>query len=117
MANSADPEKPTDLKKPTDLDLHCLQRQGISGLSRTRVNNKLVRTSFCYINISSLEIDHELPAIIIYQTKVSCVARTKQSMKLAISNDELIIESMSFSTFTWFGKKPLSTTNEPISSN
>ena len=25
------------LKKPTDLDLHCLQRQGISGLSRTRV--------------------------------------------------------------------------------
>ena len=24
-------------KKPTDLDLHCLQRQGISGLSRTRV--------------------------------------------------------------------------------
>ena len=28
MANSADP----------DLDLHCLQRQGISGFSRTRVN-------------------------------------------------------------------------------
>ena len=26
------------LQKPTDLDLHCLQRQGISGLSRTRVN-------------------------------------------------------------------------------
>ena len=26
------------LKKPTDLDLHWLQRQGISGLSRTRVN-------------------------------------------------------------------------------
>ena len=25
------------LQKPTDLDLHCLQRQGISGLSRTRV--------------------------------------------------------------------------------
>ena len=33
MANSADP----DLQKPTDLDLHSLQRQGISGLSRTRV--------------------------------------------------------------------------------
>ena len=29
MANSADP----DLKKPTDLDLHYLQRQGISGFS------------------------------------------------------------------------------------
>ena len=26
------------LKKPTDLDLHCLQRQAISGFSRTRVN-------------------------------------------------------------------------------
>ena len=25
------------LKKPTDLDLHCLQKQGISGFSRTRV--------------------------------------------------------------------------------
>ena len=25
------------LQKPTDLDLHCLQRQDISGLSRTRV--------------------------------------------------------------------------------
>ena len=29
MANSAD---------PTDLDLHCLQRQGISGFSKTRVS-------------------------------------------------------------------------------
>ena len=26
------------LQKPTDLALHCLQRQGISGFSRTRVN-------------------------------------------------------------------------------
>ena len=26
------------LKKPTDLDLHCLKRQGISAISRTRVN-------------------------------------------------------------------------------
>ena len=25
------------LQKPTDLELHCLQRQGISGISRTRV--------------------------------------------------------------------------------
>ena len=29
-----------DKKKPTDLDLHCLQRQGISGFSRTRLNLK-----------------------------------------------------------------------------
>ena len=27
------------LQKPTDLDLHCLQRQDISGFSRTRVKN------------------------------------------------------------------------------
>ena len=27
------------LKKPTDLDLHCLERQGISGFRRTRVNS------------------------------------------------------------------------------
>ena len=32
IANSADPDQ------PTDLDLHCLQRQGISGFSRTWVN-------------------------------------------------------------------------------
>ena len=28
---------PLLLKKPTDLDLHCLQRQAISGFSRTIV--------------------------------------------------------------------------------
>ena len=35
MTKSADP----DLKKPTDLDLHCLQRQGIPGISRTKVKS------------------------------------------------------------------------------
>ena len=34
MTNSADPDQ---VKKPTDLDLHFLQRQGLSGFSRTRV--------------------------------------------------------------------------------
>ena len=29
------------LQKPADLDLHCLQRQGISGFSRTRVNDSV----------------------------------------------------------------------------
>ena len=37
MTNSADPDQLASLKKPTDLDLHCLQRQGISGFSMTRV--------------------------------------------------------------------------------
>ena len=36
MANSADSDQ-----KPTGLDLHCLQRQGISGFSMTRVKRRL----------------------------------------------------------------------------
>ena len=45
MANSADPDQLICqiqiswlLQKPADLDLHCLQRQGISGYSRTSIN-------------------------------------------------------------------------------
>ena len=37
MANSAEPDQ---LASPTDLDLHCLQRQGISGFRRTRVKGE-----------------------------------------------------------------------------
>ena len=37
MTNNADPGQLAS-KKPTDLDVHCLQRQGISGFRRTRVN-------------------------------------------------------------------------------
>ena len=33
------------LKKPTDLELHCLQRQDISGFSRTRVKHLSVSHS------------------------------------------------------------------------
>ena len=36
MANNAD-QISWLLQKPTDQDLHCLQRQGISWFSRTRV--------------------------------------------------------------------------------
>ena len=36
------------LQKPTDLDLHCLQMQGISGFSRTRVKKM-------QMNLSALE--------------------------------------------------------------
>ena len=35
MANSADPDQ-----LASDLDLHCLQRQDISGFSRTRVKRR-----------------------------------------------------------------------------
>ena len=38
MTNSADPDRFRLLQKLTDLDLHYLQRQSISRLSRTRVN-------------------------------------------------------------------------------
>ena len=37
MANNADSDQLL-LQKPTDLDLHCLQRQDIFMYSRTRVN-------------------------------------------------------------------------------
>ena len=41
------------LQKPTDLELHCLQRQDISGLSRSRVNIFILPSLpiFIYINI------------------------------------------------------------------
>ena len=37
MLNSIDPDQLAS-QKLTDPDLHCLQRRGISGFSRTRVN-------------------------------------------------------------------------------
>ena len=40
MANSAEPDQLASSDLP-DLDLHCLQRQGISGFSMTRVNEYL----------------------------------------------------------------------------
>ena len=57
MTYSADPDSWL-LQKPADLDLHCLQRQGISGFSRTRVNilpktkRQLQRNCFLYGNLS-----------------------------------------------------------------
>ena len=38
------------LQKPTDLDLHCLQRQGISRLSRSRV--KMIKLISLLIDVS-----------------------------------------------------------------
>ena len=45
MANSADPDQLAS-KKPTDLDLHSLQKQGISGFRRTRVNSKIANFGY-----------------------------------------------------------------------
>ena len=46
MANSADPAQ---LASSTDLDLHCLQKQGISRFSRTRV--KHLKGTECDVDI------------------------------------------------------------------
>ena len=42
-----------DLKKPTDLDLHCLQRQGISVFNRLglRFTNIIVIIAFGFLNV------------------------------------------------------------------
>ena len=46
MANSTDPDQLL-LQKPTDLGLHCLKRQGISGFSRTRVKIQIANNVDC----------------------------------------------------------------------
>ena len=53
MANSVDPDQLAS--KPTDLDLHCLQKQGISGLSRTRVN---IASSYIFVTFFSDPSSH-----------------------------------------------------------
>ena len=63
------------LQKPTDLDLHCLQRQGISGFSRTRVN-LFSRTRF-YLQIRA----HVLLSLlfkIIVGTHLNCLDKLRQ---------------------------------------
>ena len=47
MANSADPDQLASSE--ADLDLHCLQMQGISRFSRTR--DLLIITKFYYLNV------------------------------------------------------------------
>ena len=44
MTNSADPDQLASSEKPTNLDLHCLQKQDISRFSRTRVNSSKQQT-------------------------------------------------------------------------
>ena len=41
------------LQKPTDLDLHCLQRQDISGFSRTRVKLQIGSLQQHALNLQS----------------------------------------------------------------
>ena len=46
MTNSVDPDQLAS-SETTDLDLHCLQRQDISGFNRTGVNNVCVFVCVC----------------------------------------------------------------------
>ena len=50
------------LQKPTDLDLHCLQKQGLSGFSRTRVNwEHFLDISCCPLQLhSDQNVLHEI---------------------------------------------------------
>ena len=64
MANSANPPQ-----KPTDLDLHCLQRQGLFGFSRTRVKfctskfkKKMTLANSVYLDQTALEKTNEQKA-------------------------------------------------------
>ena len=65
MANSADPDQLASseaiswlLQRPTDLDLHYFQKQGISGFSRTRVNTiYTLGKKFKFLNTESLFVN------------------------------------------------------------
>ena len=50
------------LQKPTDLDLHCLQGQNISGFSRTRVYSNEPEREKMYLLICSFNEDSNQPA-------------------------------------------------------
>ena len=62
MANSADQDQLAS-EKPTDLDLHCLQRQGICGLSRIRVKELITGAEedilifFFFFNSEKIRLD------------------------------------------------------------
>ena len=73
MANSADPDQIASsgmkFQKPTDLDLHCLQKQDISRFSRTRVN---CRQFWSYNDLFSQRKKRLIPYICIYHNYMDC---------------------------------------------
>ena len=66
------------LQKPTDLDLHCLQRQSISGFSRTRVNVTLGE-----LYLSPIQASVQLKPSFEYLDKVDTRQKAEQDSKLA----------------------------------
>ena len=59
------------LQKPTDLDLHCLQRQDMSGFSRTRVNMNVGRVQYSSTLMVQTFWDHKK----VFKT---CIARATE---------------------------------------
>ena len=60
---------PLLLQKPTYLDLHCLQRQGISGFNRTRVKVHFFfffKSKSIYKFYFFVEVDHEIYSAVIF---------------------------------------------------
>ena len=63
------------LQKPADLDLHCLKRQGVSGLSRTRVNN--------FGKCHNIVMEHQLSKTIEEKPKI-CSNKIFQKVQVTI---------------------------------
>ena len=89
------------LQKPIDLDLHCLQRQGISRFSRTRVNKRLkasflpqllavpavIRTVLYYLSAS---FPHNLAVAVNCQSVRTYKIKVRNKLNLA--QDEVIFK-------------------------
>ena len=73
MTNSADPEK------KTDMDLHCLQRQGVSGSSRTIVKQATNNFERPVCDISLVRS---------YNTAIETLASSKRSSKAVVCSEE-----------------------------
>ena len=71
------------LQKPTDPDLHCLQRQGVSGFSRTRVNCLEALIIIFYICILLKQMSQN--------STVSTIFRTGNHFSLSVSQKCVLI--------------------------
>ena len=61
------------LQKPADLDLHCLQKQGLSGFSRTRVNqtsSALIKFYYWLIGFMLKQFSKPLQLLLSQQTEL-----------------------------------------------
>ena len=71
------------LQKPTDLDLHCLQRQGISGFSRTKVKSYYGRKYWRLISQQNMSPLKQVTAQTHTDLSISADLLTQQIHKVA----------------------------------